>query len=318
MAERESLAAIYAQAREHGALLDLSDRAKWRLAGGDRVRYLNGQVTNDIRRLRPDAAMSACVTTAKGKLSGLVYVSAQADALVIDSDAELREALGVRLERYIIADDATLEDVTEEYCLLHVTGRGEAESTAAKPSVESGAEIRAATRLGTLGWDLLAPRASLPALLETLRKSYALVPPELAETLRIEAGTPRWGAELTEETLPPEAGLDLTAIDYHKGCYIGQEVISRIKSVGHVNRVLTGLAALSPETPLEAGMTLHPAGDPAQNAGRITSAEWSFGLETWAALGYLKRTFATETLQARTASGETIPIQTRALPLHLP
>ncbi len=97
---------------------------------------------------------------------------------------------------------------------------------------------------------------------------------------------PRWGAELTEETLPPEAGLDQTAIDYHKGCYIGQEVISRIKSVGHVNRHLAGFTAPAPLAP---GMTLHPADDPGKTAGEITSAAWSFGLETWAALGYLKR-----------------------------
>ena len=74
---------------------------------------------------------------------------------------------------------------------------------------------------------------------------------DIAETLRIEAGVPRWGAELNEDTLPPEAGLDRAAIDYHKGCYIGQEVISRIKSVGHVNRSLTGFASAAP---LAAGM----------------------------------------------------------------
>jgi folate-binding protein YgfZ len=142
-----------------------------------------------------------------------------------------------------------------------------------------------------------------------------LIPAPLAESLRIESGTPRWGAELTEETLPPEAGLDLTAIDYHKGCYIGQEVISRIKSVGHVNRQLAGFTALNRLTPLAPGMTLHPESDPAKPAGEITSAAWSFGLECWAALGYLKRGFAGTALLARAPDGSTVGVQIRDLPL---
>ena len=307
MAEHESLAAAYAQVRDRGGFLDLSARAKWRLSGPDRIRYLNGQVTNDIRRVRPDAALAACVTTAKGKLSGLIFVSAPADFLQIDTDPELREPLAARLERYIIADDATLEDITDDECLFHLL-------PPAVPDGIAGFQSRAATRLGCSGFDIIAPQGEHGRLLDALAARYTLIPDALAESMRIEAGIPRWGAELTEETLPPEAGLDQTAIDYHKGCYIGQEVISRIKSAGHVNRNLTAFIASAPLAP---GMTLHPTEDPARTVGEITSAAWSFGLETWAALGYLKRGFAhagRTTVIARSPGGEVDGVQIRDQP----
>jgi len=305
MAPSDSLSAVYAQARNCGALLDLSDRAQFRLTGADRVRYLNGQVTNDIRRVRGDAALPACVTTAKGKLSGIIYVSAGPDFLRIDTEPVLREPLAARLERYIIADDVALEDATGQECLLHVV----------PPRLFAGCpgtEIRAATRFGVPGIDLSAPFAERDRILRHLVISYGFLPPELAECLRIESGAPAWGAELNEDTLPPEAGLDKTAIDYHKGCYIGQEVISRLKSVGHVNRQLTGFTAPQPLAP---GMTLHPDAEPDKTAGEITSAIWSFGLESWAALGYLKRAFADAALHARSTGGPAIAVHTRILPL---
>jgi folate-binding protein YgfZ len=305
MADDESLAALYAEARGRGAILDLSGRAVWRLSGGDRVRYLNGQVTNDIRRLRADAAMQACVTTAKGRLCGVIYVSSEADFLRIDSEGELREGLAGRLEKYIIADDAVLEDVTGAECFFHLIAD-------VAPEGMAGVAVRTARRFGRMGFDFIAPVAERERVLEALTAKAVLIPAELAECLRIEGGAPRWGAELSEETLPPEAGLDETAIDYRKGCYIGQEVISRIKSVGHVNRALAGFTAAER---LSAGMTLHPEADPEAKAGEITSATWSFGLETWAGLGYVKRGFAGAALIARTSAGATAGMQIRELPL---
>jgi folate-binding protein YgfZ len=304
MAEPDGLAAVYALARKRGALFDLSGRAKWRLSGADRIRYLNGQVTNDIRRVKADAAMAACVTTAKGRLCGVVFVSAGPEFLRIDAEEELRESLGARLERYIIADDATLEDTTGQECLLHAlppAGAGE------RPE-SHGAEVRTATRFGRAGWDIMAARGDRERLLGEFSADYEKIPGELLESIRIEAGVPKWGAELTEETLPPEAGLDASAIDYVKGCYIGQEVISRIKSVGHVNRSLAGFTSVSP---LAAGMTLHPVDEPEANAGEITSAAWSFGLDTWVGLGYHKRGCADRRLLARSPDGTTAEVKIR-------
>ena len=105
------------------------------------------------------------------------------------------------------------------------------------------------------------------------------------DRLRIELGSPAWGSELSEDTLPPEAGLELTHIDYHKGCYIGQEVISRLKSVGHVNRTLYRFKGSSPELPSVGDKILSEAGT---EAGLLTSIVGCGG-EWFLALGYVKR-----------------------------
>ena len=153
------LAKVYEAARNRGAVFDFSSRARWRLSGPDRVRFLNGQVTNDVRRVPPDGLLPACVTTAKGKLSGVILISAWPGALCLDAEPGQREALTARLERYIIADDVLLEDITGQECLFHVRAAG-------PPAVPEGATLRHATRLGAPGFDIAAPageqRASWP------------------------------------------------------------------------------------------------------------------------------------------------------------
>jgi len=305
MTEHDALAPMYAEARNRGAIIDLSDRAKWRVTGPDRVRYLNGQVTNDIRKADERTALEACVTTAKGRLSGVINVSASPTFLRLDAEAELRGPMALRLERYMIADDVALEDTTDNECIFHSL-------PPASLVCPDGVEVRKTRRFVKEGFDFIAPRAEHGRLLADLSSQAVLIPASLAEVLRIEAGVPKWGAELTEETLPPEAGLDLTAIDYHKGCYIGQEVISRIKSVGHVNRALMGIMS---DSALAAGMTLHPESDREKQAGEITSAAWSFGLECWAGLGYVKRGFAGTALAARSRDGATVGVKVLDLPL---
>lgn len=302
------LAARYAEVRARGGIADLSARTKLRLTGADRVRYLNGQVTNDVRKLQPGVSLYACVTTAKGKLSADVQITAGPDFLLVDADPSLRESLLARLERYIIADDVTIEDVTDSVALLHLLREG---NPSALPELTDGAVVTS-RRVGIAGADLFFPSERKPEILDHLSTERREISEELLEILRIEAGVPRWGFELGEDTLPPEAGLDLTAIDYHKGCYIGQEVISRIKSVGHVNKELRGFVA--PDgAKLTPDMLLFHGEKP---AGRLTSTTHSFGLERPVALGYLKRGIEAETLTARTAAGEnTCTVEVKALPL---
>ncbi|MEP6668969.1 MAG: glycine cleavage T C-terminal barrel domain-containing protein [Chthoniobacter sp.] len=301
-------AALYRECQARGGVADLSDRTQLVLTGPDRVRYLNGQVTSDVRKLRPGHTQLACVTTAKGKLCADVFITAQEEALFVDAEGSVREALLARLERYIVADDVAIEDATETQALLHYI-------SAEPPPFSSLGQIAAARRLGRDGWDLRLPRQELIAVREQLVAGRVVVDAALAETLRIEAGIPRWGHELDENTLPPEAGLDQTHIDYHKGCYIGQEVISRLRSVGHVNRQLTGFIAEG-DAPLAAGLRLFAKAEDTASIGVLTSATDSFALEKPIALGYLKRGSPTGALLARPdgANGPTVVVTARALP----
>ena len=203
--------------------VDLSKRAKFRVTGEDRVRYLNGQVSNDVRKVSSKETISACVTTAKGKLEGLIWISedTSSDSLLIDGDPELREPLLMRLSKYIISDDVEILDITDDYQLIHEL---DAES-------DESAKSNRFCNIGTDHWikggDLV--------------DGSNWMSDESLEEYRIKQGVPKWGYELNSNTLPQEALLERTSIDFHKGCYVGQEIISRIKSVGRVNRLLVGL-----------------------------------------------------------------------------
>jgi len=254
-------------------IIDLSAHTKLRLSGADRVRYLNGQVSNDVRKITPENALAACVTTAKGKLNALVHIALapEGDAFLIDAVPILREALAARLERYIIADDCVLDDITDEFALLHITGPA---------SLPGG--IRNDYRFGGPGCDLLIPAARYATTVERLiADGWPLFSPSETEHLRIARAVPAWGAELTEDTLPAEAHLDRYAIDFHKGCYVGQEVISRIKSVGRVNRLLV---ALRGEADLLPGSAL--TNTDGKEIGILTSSAGKVGL------GFVKRDFS--------------------------
>jgi tRNA-modifying protein YgfZ len=264
-------------------LLDLSDRAKFRVTGQDRVRFLNGQLTNDILSLRPGSTICACALTAKGKLCADLFVATTDAVHYLDADSALRESLAARLEKYIIADDVVLEDVTEEFGLFHLTDAG-------SPLQLEGLDLfqSESTRFAMPGVDLWFPVEKSALIRERLNQ----VPIDAAavENFRIEQGIPRWGNELSESVLPNEAGLDKRAISYTKGCYLGQEVISRIKSLGHVNRQLRGLLPSTGVT-LESGDQLVGTDEAGKEIGLITSVARSRALDHAIALGYVKRGF---------------------------
>ncbi len=256
--------------------LDLTSHVRLRLTGPDRVRYLNGQVTNDVRKAAADAVLWAGVTNHKGKLEALVSIHAGLDgALEVDGPASLREFLPLRLEKYLIADDAVFEDISEQTTQFHFLDEG------TELALPAGVGKLACRRLGVPGWDVWGPSGFCPAGTEL---SHAA-----AEMLRIDHGIPSWENELARDILPPEAGLETWAVDYHKGCYIGQEVISRLKSVGKVNKLLVRLVNGSGPAP-EAGWEIFPA-EPGTTkpCGHITSSIYHPGLEKVVALGYVRR-----------------------------
>jgi folate-binding protein YgfZ len=293
---------------QDSAFLDLSVRAKLRVRGADRFRFLNGQITNDLRNASETMAIEACVLNAKGKLNAHIFITVLEESFLIDAEPELRETLRPRLERYVIADDVEIEDITDEFPLFHVL-------TEEQPSLRSG-RIVSARRFAATGWDIWIDPTRQDAVRDELASAYTFIDSTAANVMRIEQGLPRWGHELTDEIIPIEANLEGRTVDYQKGCYIGQEVISRIKMSGQTNKRLCGLISLN-NTPLQAGMKLGASSAPGKEAGWITSATRSQRLEKEIALGYVKRGFNAPATKLEALSPDpapAIPIEVVSLP----
>lgn len=262
------------------AVIDLSDRAKLRVSGADRVRYLNGQISNDLRKANESQTVHACLLSAKGKINADVFIVADGDSFLVDTESEMREQLAARLERYVIADDVQIEDVTETFALLHVIGPDVPEPGSAQKHAR-------ADRFGSPGTDIWMETSKREEALQELATTFSILDEASCEVLRIERGIPRWGFELTDEIIPTEANLEASAIDFAKGCYIGQEVISRIKMSGQTNKRLCGVVSVGEGT-LGRGMRLSSDG---KDVGWLTSAAWSERLGKQVTLGFVKRGF---------------------------
>jgi folate-binding protein YgfZ len=277
-------------------LLDLTERAKFKVTGEDRLRFLNGQLTNEILGLQPGRTRYACALTAKGKLCADLFVTSTAKTFYLDTALILRSSLLARLERYLIADDVLIEDVTAEFGLFHLLDRNSEErlkeetdlknSSAQAPPESSGIFESESNRFASPGIDLWFPLPNKSLILEGLKEKP--MAPDAADNLRIERGIAAWGNELSEDVIPNEADLQDRAISYTKGCYLGQEVISRIKSVGHVNRHLRGLVPVG-DILLERGDKLIADAESMRQVGSITSVGKSEKSGRPIALGYVKR-----------------------------
>ncbi len=261
---------------------DFWGRVKLRISGGDRVRFLNGQITNDVSKATESSAVQASVLTAKGKLQGQLVLSATEDAFMIDADPELRAGLQERLERYAIADDVRFEDVSGAFSIFHVLASD-------RPVLPAFCRVLASNRFREHGWDVWVEMSKRDQVFAQLAENYTFCDDACMEIFRIERGVARWNRELKEDIIPVEADLEQSSIDYEKGCYIGQEVISRMKMSGQRNKKLCGFVSLY-NVPLEPGMKIFPVGE-SKETGWITSAAHSkrFGKEI--ALGFMKRPF---------------------------
>ena len=200
-------------------------RTLLRLSGADRLRFLNGQVTQDLKKLIPGSAIRSAIITSKGRLEADLHIAATPDSLLIETDFSLRESIRSRIEKFIVADDVTVEDISSSYTLAHFP-------TFTSPPSHAPADALhfLCPRFREPGIDLWIPSTS--------SWKPAASPLHDWEPLRISRGLPLWGVDVGPDTLPPEAGFESDAISSTKGCYIGQEVISRLRSVGHVNRHL--------------------------------------------------------------------------------
>jgi folate-binding protein YgfZ len=281
--------AQYAAVRDGGAgLIDLSRlRGRIRVTGSEAVMFLKGLITNDMNAVAADRWMPAVFPTVQGRLIGAVRILKSNAGFLIDTEAASHDAVLKTISRFTLAGDFHVSDVTAETALLTVQGRRAGEIISEALGNTDSSPIRA-THTAEDGFDLLIDASDRAQVVESLVTAGAQpVSDEVFEVLRIEAGIARHGQDMDETNVVPETNLD-DAISYTKGCYLGQEIIVRIKHRGHVAKKLTGLK-FEGEQAVDAGAAIKS--EDGKEIGRITSTAFSPKLESTVALGYVRYEF---------------------------
>jgi len=300
---------------EHAALsqtvgaLDLSFRSRLCLTGADRIRFLHGQVTNDVKKLQIGEGCYAALVTAKGRMQSDLHIYNLTDELLLDFEPGLVRSVTERLEKFLVADDVQVVDIAPHYGLLSVQGPQAAlaaralglfsgipekpfDFVKAEDAQQGEVYLTKQPRVGTDGFDLFVPVTALGTVADKLITAVRSLGGcacgwEALETARIEAGIPRFGLDMDETNLPHECGIEGRAVSYTKGCYIGQEVLNRVHTMGHVNRELRGLELASELKILpQKGDKLFRDG---REIGFVTSSTHSPLLKKNIALGYIRR-----------------------------
>lgn len=327
----------HAALRDRAGLLDLSFRSRLALVGADRLAFLHGQVTQDVKALAPGRGAYAALVTAKGRLQSDLNVHCLDGELLLDFEPGYAPAVRTRLEQFVVAEAVQIVDVAPHYGLLSVQGPAAREVVAAwrgaAPVPERPFDSLTWTdpdagelclvnlpRFGTDGFDLFAPVGALERLADAWARSGEVCQArwagwEACEWLRVEAGLPRFGQDMDATNLPPEAGIEARALSTTKGCYIGQEVLARLRTYGQVTKTLRGLRL--PDT-LE---SLPQRGDRLvqgeRDVGYVTSAVASPTLQANLALAYVRREafrLGAEVLIRPTAGGAFVPARIVELP----
>ena len=246
----------YLALRERAAWLDLSSRGKIRATGEDRVRLLHAMTTNHIEQLKPGEGCYAFFLNAQGRILSDVNLFCFEDHILLDTEPG---TLFAHLDRYIIADDVTIENETDRICTIGIEGP-EAAAVLTKlggplpdaPYSTAAWATRIVARLSSTGSDgyfLFAPAEEKEDLLGLLCETGAVAAStDDARIVRIEHGRPRYGEEITDRHLVQEAD-QLQAVHFTKGCYVGQEIVERVRSRAQIHRVLRRLEIETSEAP---------------------------------------------------------------------
>ncbi|MFY0528636.1 YgfZ/GcvT domain-containing protein [Archangium gephyra] len=303
VADYGDVEAEYRAARQAVALHDATYREALRITGEDRVSFLHGMVTQDVKGLAAGAATYAAMITVKGAMVADARLVRREADLLLDLEPGMGAKVQEFLGKFLISEDAELLDATGELGVLRLMGPRTADllgavsggpfaalpPDATRAVTLAGQEVLAVGRAGQEpGVDLLVPRAGLEAVWKGLVGAggpFGLKPLgwRAQEALRVEAGVPRYGQDMVDTTIPLEANLT-NAISYNKGCYIGQEVIARATFRGHMNRKLAGL--LLGATEAAPGTELKKDG---KKVGWVTSVVRSPLKGQTVALGYVHR-----------------------------
>ncbi len=274
-------------------ILDRGERGILRLTGQDRASYLQGMVSNDVTALTPGQSCRAALLDSTGHILADLRVHAHTDGLLVETDAIRLGTVAQILDKFLIMEDVTITDVSADWTILTILG-GAAEEIMGSLFQDTGFTV--ARPLGTVtGFDLWVPAAAKPEIWAALVSAGATpIREQTWEIARVEAGEPIWGHELDESVLLPEADMP-DAVSYTKGCYVGQEIVARLRARGHVNRTLRGFL-LAPDAPLPIpGDTIHAPEDTEDEGrliGRVTSAIYSPHFDGRPlALGYVRREY---------------------------
>ena len=296
--------------RQSVGVVDLSHRGRLRLTGSDRSTYLHRIISNDVEGLSVGEGNYATILTNRGKIIADMKVYAFEDSIGIETNAETTSILYQELDKYLIADDVTIEDFTERTGAVGVHGPKSAAllqeiygfDVGNLPEYHSlvheidGRRIICvrANETGEVGYNLCAASESTEWLWDTILtkgRAFSAEPVGLTalNSLRIETGIPRYGAELSDSIFPGEAELE-QAISFEKGCYIGQEIVARMKYRGHPNRLLRGFEITGDTLP-QSGDRLF---DRDKEIGWLTSAVVSPTLGKTIGMGYVRVAFTDE------------------------
>jgi folate-binding protein YgfZ len=330
----------YAAVREGSAgIIDLSSRGRILVGGSESVQFLNGLITNDMKTLAQNTWMPAAFPNVQGRLIASVRVVRLKDeetdrnvcpAFLIDTGPATHGSVLKTIERFTLAGDFRVSDITSQTALLSVRGRTaadvirsalgeEAANLVANQAIQvpwhsevtGNVTVIRATSTAEDGFDLVVNSDQAGALWEALQNAGARpVGYDAFEILRIEAGLPRYGVDMDETNVVTEALDD--AVSYTKGCYVGQEIIARIKYRGHVAKKLTGLG-FDQAVKLEANAPIKSMDD--KDIGRVTSKTYSPHLGRTIALGYLKYDYLAPGSSVKIIAGdEEISAQVTQLP----
>jgi folate-binding protein YgfZ len=297
----------YTALRSGAGVIDRSGLGRIVLTGSDRRSYLQGLLTNDIAALSAGTGCYAALLTAQGRMIADMRVLELGDAVLLEVSPHVTETVRAHLERFVFSEDVEVRDVTSDRAEIGIYGPGAGAivSLVAKADLDrsplfgstqttfdgSPLLVVRSDEAGVDGYDLIVDRAAAEALMRALiGAGGAPVDEEAAEAVRIEAGRPRFGQDMNEDTIPLEAGIEDRAISRTKGCYVGQEVIIRVLDRGHgrVARRLVGLS-LPPGAAVPAPGAHIASGE--REIGRVTSAVFSPALGRPIALGYVHRDF---------------------------
>jgi aminomethyltransferase len=283
----------YDALRNRAAWIDLPARGKIKLTGEDRTRLLHSMTTNHIQQLTPGTGCYAFFLNDKGRVIADANVLCRPDYFLLDVEPETREPLYQHLDRFIIADDVTLEDATATLATIAVEGPQAAEvmQRAGAPVPEADYstvdwEDMLVARLnstGSSGFFIFAPVAEKAALISRLEAAGAEpADAEAARIVRLEHGKPRYSEDISERFLAQEANQP-HALHFSKGCYLGQEIVERVRSRGQIHRVLKPVTLETTDPPAP-GAKLDLNGI----AAEITSAAYSPALGKVVALAYVR------------------------------